>query len=149
MSFTDGIDIGLDESSRRRKRSAIPSFSGDLDLDRLSRGIPFGTSQDVNRQTQRNLLGQRGRVEQTPLRIKSEGNIEDAFLTDPLASPTIDSSRKSNGKRKKGKKINKRDKSRRSLVKESARLKGGGTPRSSRQEDIFSPNDNSFSGLGI
>ena len=149
MSFTDGINIGLDEGTKRRKRSAIPSFSGDLDLDRLSRGIPFGTSQDVNRQTQRNLLGQRGRVEQTPLRIKSEGNIEDAFLTDPLASPTIDSSRKSNGKRKKGKKINKRDKSRRSLVKESARLKGGGTPRSSRQEDIFSPNDNSFSGLGI
>jgi len=150
MSFTDGIDIGLvDEGTKRRKRSAIPSFSGDLDLERLSRGIPFGTSQDVNIQTQRNLLGQRGRVEQTPLRIKSEGNIEDAFLTDPLASPTIDSSRKSNGKRKKGRKINKRDKGRRSLVKESARLKGGGTPRSSRQEDIFSPNDNSFSGLGI
>lgn len=149
MSFTDGIDIGINERSRRRKRSAIPSFSGDLDIDKLARGIPFGTSADVGAQTRRNLLGQRGRVEQTPLRIKSEGNIQDAFLTDPLASPTIDSSRKSNGKRKKGKKINKRDKGRRSLVKESARLKGGGTPRSSRQEDIFSPNDNSFSGLGI
>jgi len=147
MSFTDGIDIGFDERTRRRKRSAIPSFSGDLDIDKLSRGIPFKTSADVGAQTRRNLLGQRGRVEQTPLRIKSEGNIQDAFLTDPLASPTIDSSRKSNGKRKKGK--SKRDRGRRSLVKESARLKGGGTPRSSRQEDIFSPNDNSFSGLGI
>lgn len=148
MSFTDGIDIGLDERERRRKRSAIPSFSGDLDIDKLSRGIPFGTSRDVGAQTKRNLLGQRARIESTPTRVRSEGNIQDAFLTDPLASPTIDSSRKSNGKRKKGK-INKRDKSRRSLVKESARLKGGGTPRSSRQQDIFSPNDNAFSGLGI
>ena len=146
MSFTDGIDIGgFNEKARRRKASAIPSFSGDLDLDSLSRGIPFGSSEDVRNQTKRNLLGQRGRLEQTPTRIKSEGNIQDAFLTDPLASPTIDSSRKSNGKRKK----KKLDKSRRSLVKESARLKSGGTPRNTKQEDIFSPNDNSFSGLGI
>lgn len=147
MSFNGGFDLGFDERTRRKKRSAIPSFSGDLDIDKLARGIPFGTSRDVGSQTRRNLLGQRGRVEQTPLRIKSEGNIEDAFLTDPLASPTIDSSRKSNGKRKKGK--SKRDKGRKSLIKESRRLSRGGAPRNVKQEDIFSPNDTSFRSLGV
>lgn len=149
MSFTDGIDIGFEEKQRRRKRSAIPSFSGDLDIDKLSRGIPFGTSEDVGAQTRRNLLGQRSRVEATPTRVKSEGNIEDAFLTNPLASPAIDVSRKSNGKRKKGKrKINKRDKGRANLVRESKRLARGGAPRNVRQNE-FSFNDNSFRGLGV
>lgn len=146
MSFFDGV--GIEESKRRRKRSAIPSFTGDLDLDSLSRGVPFKSSSDFGRaQTRRNLLGQRGRVEQTPLRIKSEGNIQDAFLTDPLASPTIDSSRKSNGKRKKGK--SKRDKGRKSLIKESRRLTRGGAPRNVRERDVFSPNDVSFRSLGV
>ena len=150
MSF-DGIDIGFnggfDETTRRRKKSAIPSFSGDLDLESLSRGIPFGTSEDVNAQTKRNLLGQRGRLEQTPLRIKSEGNIQDAFLTDPLSAPTIDVSRKSNGKRKKG---NKRDKGRKGLIKESRRVARGGAPRNQVEEDnIFSANDTSFRSLGV
>lgn len=147
MSFTDGIDIGFDERSRRRKRSAIPSFSGDLDIDKLSRGIPFKSSSDVGAQTRRNLLGQRGRVEATPLRVKSEGNIQDAFLTNPLASPTIDSSRKSNGKRKKGR--SKRDKGRKSLIKESRRLTRGGAPRNVRERDVFSPSDVSFRSLGV
>jgi len=142
------IDIGFGELKRRRKRSAIPSFTGDLDLDSLSRGIPFQSSSDFGRnQTQRNLLGQRGRVESTPLRIKSEGNIQDAFLTDPLSAPTIDVSRKSNGKRKKGK--SKRDKGRKSLVKESKRLFRGGAPRNVRERDDFSINDNSFRSLGV
>jgi len=146
MSFTDGIDIGLvDEGTKRRKRSAIPSFSGDLDLERLSRGIPFGSSQDVNIQTQRNLLGQRGRLEQTPTRIRSEGNIKDAFLTNPLASPTVDSSRKSNGKKKK----NKRDKGRKSLIKENRRLRRGGQPNNIFETDTNVINDNSFRSLGV
>lgn len=123
MSFTDGIDIGgIDESARRRKGSAIPSFSGDLDLDSLSRGIPFGTSQDVNTQTQKNLS--------SPFTTASEN-------------------RGTTNGRTKRKKINKRDKGRRSLTKETNRLKSGGRPRSTQQEDIFSPNDNSFSGLGV
>jgi len=146
MSF-DGIDLGFDERARRKRKSAIPSFSGNLDLDRLSRGIPFGSSEDVGAQTRRNLLGQRGRVEQTPLRIKSEGNIDDAFLADPLSAPAIDVSRKSNGKRKKGK--NKRDKGRTTLVKESRRLTRGGAPKNAVEEDIFSPNDSSFRSLGV
>lgn len=122
MSFTDGIDIGIDESARRRKRSAIPSFSGDLDIDKLARGIPFESSESVNTQTQKNLI--------SPFTTRAENLGQ------------------TNGRTKR-KKINKRDKGRRSLVKESARLKSGGRPRSSRQQDIFSPNDNSFSGLGI
>jgi len=146
MSF-DGIFNGIDESTRRRKRSAIPSFSGDLDIDRLARGIPFGTSQDVNSQTIRNLRQQRGGIGTTPLRIKAEGNIQDAFLADPLSAPSIDPSRKSNGKRKKGK--NKRDKGRGSLVKESKRLQRGGAPKNTFEEDIFSPNDSSFRSLGV
>jgi len=138
MSFTDGIDIGFNEAKRRRKSSAIPSFSGDLDIDRLSRGIPFGSSEDVGAQTRRNLLGQRGRLEQTPTRIKSEGNIQDAFLTNPLASPTIDSSRKSNGKRKNGQ--NKRDKGRANLVKVNRKLRRGGQPDNIFQTDTNANN---------
>lgn len=145
MSF-NGIDLGFGERARRRKRSAIPSFSGDLDIDRLSRGIPFGSSEDVGAQTRRNLLGQRGRLEQTPLRIKSEGNIEDAFLTDPLSAPTIDVSRKSNGKRKKG---NKRDKGRSSLIKENRRLRRGGQPNNIFETDVNAINDDSFRSLGV
>lgn len=123
MSFTDGIDIGIDdESARRRKRSAIPSFSGDLDIDKLARGEPFDSAEGVNAQTQRNL--------NSPFTTASENR------------------GKTNGRTKR-KKINKRDKGRRSLTKESNRLKSGGRPRSSKQQDIFSPNDNSFSGLGI
>jgi len=146
MSF-DGIDIGFNERARRKKRSAIPSFSGDLDIDRLARGIPFGSSEDVGAQTRRNLLGQRGRVEATPLRVRAEGNIDDAFLADPLSAPAIDVSRKSNGKRKKGK--SKRDKGRKSLIKESRRLTRGGAPRNTFEEDVFSPNDSSFRSLGV
>ncbi len=147
MSF-DGIDIGIGEERRRKKRSAIPSFTGDLDLDSLARGVPFETSSNFGRaQTQRNLLGQRGRVEATPLRVRAEGRIEDAFLTDPLSAPAIDVSRKSNGKRKKGR--SKRDKGRKSLIKESRRLTRGGAPRNVRERDVFSPNDVSFRSLGV
>ena len=147
MSF-DGIDLGFDERSRRKKRSAIPSFSGNLDLDKLSRGIPFGSSEAVGAQTRRNLLGQRGRVEATPLRIESEGNIEDAFLADPLSAPAIDVSRKSNGKRKKGKQ-SKRDKSRENLVTENRRLRRGGQPNNIFETDVNAVNDDSFRSLGV
>ena len=146
MSF-DGIDLGFNERARRKKRSAIPSFSGDLDIDRLSRGIPFGSSEDVGAQTRRNLLGQRGRVEATPLRVRAEGNIDDAFLADPLSAPAIDVSRKSNGKRKKGK--SKRDKGRSNLVKENRRLRRGGQPNNIFETDPNVINDDSFRSLGV
>jgi len=146
MSF-DGFDIGLREFKRRRKVSSIPSFTGDIDLKKLARGIPFESSGDFGKnQTRRNLLSQRGRLEQTPLRVKAEGNIDDAFLTDPLSAPTIDPTRKSNGKRKKG---NKRDKGRASLINEGRRLKRGGAPRNIVEQDSFSDNDNSFRSLGV
>ena len=145
MSFDPSFDIGIVETRRRRKRSAIPSFTGDIDLQKLARGVQFHSSADFGkRATQQNLLGQRGRVASTPLRLQAEGDLTDAFLTNPLASPTIDPSRKSNGKRKKSK----RDKGRSSLVKERTRLGRGKAPRNSRQAD-FSLNDTSFRGLGI
>ncbi len=150
MSFEGfpSIDLGFGELKRRRKRSAIPSFTGDLDLDSLARGIPFQSSADFGRsQTQKNLLGQRGRVESTPLRIESEGNIQDAFLTDPLSAPSIDVSRKSNGKRKKGK--SKRDKGRINLVKENRRLRRGGQPNNIFETDPNVINDDSFRSLGV
>lgn len=148
MSF-DGIDIGFNESKRRRKNSAIPSFTGDIDLDSLARGVPFPSSQDFGEsQTIRNLRSARGRVEETPLRVKAEGNIDDAFLTDPLSAPSIDPTRKSNGKRKKGKQ-NKRDKSRANLLNENRRLARGGAPRNVEEEDINSINDFSFRSLGV
>jgi len=129
MSFDD-FDFSITESRRRKSKSFAPDFTGDIDLEKLIRAEPFQTS-DVfgQRAVKRNLLGQRARVEQTPLRLKAEGGLEDAFLTDPLAAPSIDPTRKSNGKRKK----NKLSKSRSSLLKESARLGKGGTPRSLRQ----------------
>ncbi len=149
MSFNGGFDIGLGEFKRRRKQSFSPSFTGDIDLKKLSRGQPFPTSSVFGKnQTQRNLLAQRNRLQQTPTRVKAEGNIEDAFLTNPLASPTIDPTRKSNGKRKKGKQ-NKRDKGRASLVNEGRRLKRGGAPRNIVEQDSFSDNDNSFRSLGV
>jgi len=144
--FNSGFDVGFSEQRRRKKGSAIPSFSGDLDLNSLSRGIPFGTSEDVNAQTKRNLLGQRTKVESTPLRIKAEGNISDAFLADPLSAPTIDVSRKSNGKRKKG---NSRDKGRKNLVKENRRLRRGGQPNNIFETDPDVINDSSFRSLGV
>jgi hypothetical protein len=144
MSFDSGIDpafdIGLGETKRRRRKSAIPDFTGDIDLESLSRGVPFPSSEDFGkRATQRNLLAQRGRLEKTPLRLQAEGNIDDAFLTNPLAAPSVDPSRKSNGKRKK----NKRDRGRSSLLKESERLARGGAPRNARQSG-FSELDQSF-----
>ena len=119
--FSGGIDI-VDESARRRKRSAIPSFSGDLDIDKLARGIPFESSENVNVQTQKNLI--------SPFTTRAENLGQ------------------TNGRTKR-KKINRRDKGRRSLVKESNRLKSGGRPRNVRQQNQFSFNDNSFSGLGV
>lgn len=142
MSF-EGLpfEIGFEETKRRRKKSFSPSFTGDLDLEKLSRGMPFPTSEDFGKQSASNLLlGQRGRVESTPLRVRAEGNLQDAFLTNPLASPSIDPSRKSNGKRKK----NKLSRSRKSLVKEAERLRRGGQPRTSKQTQGFSSSDLSF-----
>ena len=148
MSF-NGFDIGFTEFKRRKKVSAIPSFTGDIDLKKLARGIPFESSGDFGKnQTRRNLLAQRGRLEQTPLRVQAEGNIEDAFLANPLSAPSIDPTRKSNGKRKKGKQ-SKRDKGRASLVNEGRRLKRGGAPRNIVEQDSFSDNDNSFRSLGV
>lgn len=145
MSFDPAFDIGFDESKRRRKKSAVPSFTGDIDLDSLARGVPFPSSEDFGKlATQRNLLGQRGRIERTPIRVEAEGDLTDAFLTNPLAAPTVDPSRKSNGRRKQSK----RDRGRSSIVKERARLNRGGARRSSRQED-FDLRDTSFRSLGL
>jgi len=145
MSFGgfESLDIGFQarETKRRQKKSFNPDFTGDLDLDFLSRGIPFESSERVGKQTARNILGQRGRVASTPLRVRSEGNLQDAFLTDPLAVPKIDPSVRRNGRRKK---INKRDKGRKSLTKEAERLRRGGQPRTSKQAGFVSSSDLSF-----
>lgn len=146
MSFNGGfesLNIGFEarETKRRQKKSFNPDFTGDLDLDFLSRGIPFESSERVGKQTARNILGQRGRIASTPLRVKAEGNLQDAFLTDPLASPRIDPSTRRNGRRKK---INKRDKGRRTLTKEAERLRRGGQPRTSKQSGFVSSSDLSF-----
>ena len=133
------IDIGIEEQKRRRKKSFSADFTGDLDLDLLSRGVPFGTPERVGKQTARNILRQRGRISSTPLRVRSEGNLQDAFLTNPLASPEIDPS----GKRRKKSK-NKRDKDRKTLVSEAERLRRGGRPRTSKQTIGFSSSDLSF-----
>ncbi|NIS94947.1 MAG: hypothetical protein GTN97_03355 [Nitrosopumilaceae archaeon] len=147
MSF-EGFDIGEAEFNRRQKRSAIPSFTGDIDLEKLSKGVPFPSSADFGKQvTQRNLLAQRVRLEQTPLRVEAERGITDAFLADPLVAPTIDPTRKSNGKRKKMR--NKRDRGRASLLRERERLARGGAPRNQRQADDFSELDDSFRSLGL
>ena len=143
MSFNSGIgfDIGFEETKRRRKKSFSPDFTGDLDLEKLSRGMPFPTSESFGKQSAKNLLlGQRGRIESTPTRLRAEGNLQDAFLTNPLAAPSVDPSRKSNGKRKK----NRRDRGRKSLVKEAERLRRGGQPRTSKQTIGFSSSDLSF-----
>lgn len=138
MSFDidKAFDVGLRESKRRQKRSFNPDFTGDLDLDKLSRAQPFPTS-DVfgSSRTRRNLLGQRGRVERTPLRLKAEGNLQDAFLTNPLAAPSIDPTRKSDGTRKNGKRNNVA-RGRKSLLTERERLRRGGVPRSRRQTEF-------------
>lgn len=148
MSF-DGFDFGLSESKRRKKQSAIPSFTGDIDLGSLARGVPFPSSEAFGEeQTIRNLRSQRGRVEETPLRVRAEGNIDDAFLADPLSAPSIDPSRKSNGKRKKGKQ-NKRDKARANLLNENRRLARGGAPKNVDEQDIDAINDFSFRSLGV
>lgn len=148
MSFGgfESLNIGFEatETKRRQKKSFNPDFTGDLDLDFLSRGIPFESSERVGKQTARNILGQRGRIASTPLRVKAEGNLQDAFLTDPTASPQIDPSVrrvKRNGRRKK---INKRDKGRRTLTKEAERLRRGGQPRTSKQSGFVSSSDLSF-----
>lgn len=143
MSFEGfgSFDFQVAETKRRQKKSFNPDFTGDLDLDFLSRGIPFESSERVGKQTARNILGQRGRIASTPLRVRSEGNLQDAFLTDPLATPRIDPSTRRNGRRKK---INKRDRGRRTLVKEAERLRRGGQPRTSKQTNGFSSSDLSF-----
>ena len=146
----DDFGFGIKEFKRRRKQSFEPSFTGDIDLGMLSRGMPFDSSIGVGKrrsQTERNLLAQRGRLEQTPLRVKAEGNDPNAFLTDPLSAPTIDPSRKSNGKRKKGK--NKRDQGRANLLNKRSRAKRGGAPTNVIEQDSFSENDNSFRSLGV
>ena len=138
MSFDidRAFDVGVRESKRRRKKSFNPDFTGDIDLDNLSKGQPFPTS-DVfgSSQTRRNLLGQRGRVERTPLRLQAEGNLEDAFLTNPLAAPSVDPTRKSDGRRKQGK-INNVSRGRKSLLSERERLRRGGKPRTARQTEF-------------
>jgi len=149
MSFEGiEIDIGIEETKRRRKGSAIPSFTGDLDLNLLARGMPFPTSEAFGQRSARNLLlAQRGRIESTPLRVKAEGNIQDAFLTNPLAAPSIDPSRKSNGKRK-----SRLSKSRSKLLKENRRLSKGKVPRNRRQAEnleIKNRGDFNFRRLGI
>ncbi len=138
MSFgiDRAFDVGLRESKRRRKRSFNPDFTGDLDLDKLSKAQPFPTSDVFGAsQTKRNLLGQRGRVAQTPLRLEAEGKLEDAFLTNPLAAPTIDPSRKSDGRRKSGKRNNV-SRGRKGLLTERERLRRGGKPRTARQTEF-------------
>jgi len=138
MSFDidRAFDVGVQESKRRRKKSFNPDFTGDIDLDKLSKGQPFPTSDVFGAaQTRRNLLGQRGRVERTPLRVKAEGNLQDAFLTNPLAAPSIDPTRKSDGRRKVGKRNNV-SKGRKGLLTERERLRRGGRPRSPRQEQF-------------
>lgn len=138
MSFDidRAFEVSVRESKRRQKRSFNPDFTGDLDLDKLSRAQPFPTS-DVfgSSRTKRNLLGQRGRVERTPLRLKAEGNLQDAFLTNPLAAPSIDPSRKSDGTRKNGKRNNVA-RGQKSLLTERERLRRGGRPRSRRQTEF-------------
>lgn len=138
MSFDidRSFDVGLRETKRRRKGSFNPDFTGDIDLDKLSRAQPFPTS-DVfgSKQTRQNLLGQRGRVEQTPLRLKAEGKLKDAFLTNPLAAPAVDPSRKSDGTRKRGKRNNV-SRGRKGLLTERERLRRGGRPRSPRQTEF-------------
>jgi len=136
IDIDKAFDVGLGETRRRRKKSFAPDFTGDIDLDKLSKGQPFPTS-DVfgKRAVRRSLLGQRSRVEQTPLRLKAEGNLEDAFLTDPLAAPSIDPSRKSDGSRKSGKRNNV-SKGRKGILTERERLRRGGRPRSSRQTEF-------------
>jgi len=130
LSFDPTFDIGIDESRRRRKKSFSADFTGDIDLESLSRGMPFPSSRDFGkRATQLNILRQRGRVERTPTRLRSEGRLQDAFLTNPLAAPSIDPSRKSNGRKKRSR----LSRSRSSLVRESARLGKGGRPRNLRQ----------------
>lgn len=134
-----GIDFTFEESKRRRKKSFNPDFTGDLDLDFLSRGIPFGSSEKVGKQTTKNILQQRGRIASTPLRLEAEGGLQDAFLTDPVASPQIDPSRKRKKKTK-----NKRDRERKTLASEAERLRRGGRPRTSKQTFGFSSSDLSF-----
>jgi len=138
MSFDidRAFDVGVQESKRRRKKSFNPDFTGDIDLDKLSKGQPFPTSDVFGAsQTRRNLLGQRERVERTPLRVKAEGKLQDAFLTNPLAAPSIDPTRKSDGRRKTGKRNNV-SKARKGLLTERERLRRGGRPRSQRQEQF-------------
>ncbi len=138
MSFDidKAFDVGLKESKRRKKRSFNPDFTGDLDLDKLSRAQTFPTSDVFGaKATRRNLLSQRGRVEQTPLRLEAEGKLEDAFLTNPLAAPSIDPSRKSDGRSKTGKRNNV-SKGRKGLLSERERLRIGGRPRSPRQTEF-------------
>lgn len=135
MSFDD-FSFGVTESRRRKSKSFAPDFTGDIDLEKLIRAEPFSTS-DVfgKRAVRKNLLGQRARVEQTPLRLEAEGGLEDAFLTDPLAAPSIDPSRKSDGTRK----ITKRNnvsKGRKGLLTERERLRRGGKPRNLRQTEF-------------
>lgn len=130
FDFDPSLEIAFAEGRRRRKQSFAPDFTGDIDLNKLVRGEPFPTSDVFGaRQVRQNLLRQRGRVERTPLRLRAEGRLEDAFLTNPLAAPSIDPTRKSNGKRKKSR----LSKSRSSLLRESARLGKGGRPRNPRQ----------------
>lgn len=138
MSFDidRAFDVGVKESKRRRKRSFNPDFTGDIDLDKLVKGEPFPTSDVFGAsQTRRNLLGQRGRVERTPLRLEAEGNLQDAFLTDPLAAPSIDPTRKSDGRRKTGKRNNV-SRGRKGLLTERERLRRGGRPRTARQTEF-------------
>lgn len=134
MSFDidAAFDVGLRESKRRRKGSFNPDFTGDLDLDKLSRAEPFPTSDVFGaKQTRRNLLGQRGRVERTPLRIKAEGKIKDAFLTNPLAAPITDPSGMVKERRR-----NSVAKGQKSLLTERERLRRGGRPRGRRQTEF-------------
>ncbi len=138
MSFgiDRAFDVGIRESKRRRKGSFAPDFTGDIDLKKLSKGEPFPTSDVFGaKQVRQNLLGQRGRVERTPLRLEAEGNLEDAFLTNPLAAPTVDPSRKSDGRRKQGKR-NSVSKGRKGLLSERERLRRGGKPRTARQTEF-------------
>lgn len=139
MSFDidRAFDVGVQESKRRRKKSFNPDFTGDIDLDKLSKGQPFPTSDVFGAsQTKRNLLRQRGRVERTPTRLKAEGNLEDAFLTNPLAAPSIDPTRKSDGSRKNGVRRNNVAKGRKGLLTERERLRRGGRPRTARQSEF-------------
>lgn len=134
MSFDidRAFDVGLTENRRRKRKSAIPDFTGDIDLDSLSRGNPFPTSDVFGKRTVRKgLLKQRSRVEQTPLRLEAEGQIKDAFLTDPLAAPITDPSRMV-----KERKRNNVARGQKSLLTERERLRRGGKPRSRRQTEF-------------